>query len=189
MNLRRRKRALRGRRVRVALAAVLAWAALDARAAEPERDAWREGRPPDGSFRVRVPVEFEAFRQENEKDPEAKVETQGVRATQSAAFDGKILYVASCLVVQGETRSESQRIEETVASWAAQSELASKRTIELSGVRGVEFELADRVKQMRVRILAPARRTCTVLVQWNHYARPSEADIDRFLDSFELTGR
>jgi hypothetical protein len=56
------------------------------------------------------------------------------------------------------------------------------------GTQGTEFQLSDPKKTLRVRVFAPAERTCTVLVQWNQWAKPREEDIARFLDSF-ATGK
>ena len=50
---------------------------------------------------------------------------------------------------------------------------------------GVEFEMSDRQKTLRVRVVAPAGRTCTLLVQWNRVAKPRAETVDHFLGSFE----
>lgn len=172
----------------VAAALAFACAAFGARAADPAADGWREARPPDGSFRVRMPAEFESFQQESEKDPDRTLFTQGVRATQSAALGGKTLYVASCVALARDARGARERIEETVAQWAGQSQLHYRAPVRAGSLDGVEFEISDRVKKMRVRVFAPRDRTCTLLVQWNLYAKPRAADVTRFLDSFEPGG-
>jgi len=152
-------------------------------------DGWFEGRPPDGSFQVMGPVAFEAFTQEDAKDPAHQLVTQGVRGTQPAAFDGKTLWVASCVERRDDARSESERIQETLAQWAKQARPAYQRPVKAGALDGVEFEIADRTKTIRVRVFAPPRRTCSVLVQWQHYAKPRPEDVARFFDSFTPTSR
>jgi hypothetical protein len=169
------------------LAAVVALAAPPHAAASS--DAWFEGRPPDGSFRVMGPVAFEPFTQEDEKDPASDSVTQGVRGTQSVAFDGKTHWIASCVVRRDDARSESERIEEALANWSKQARPAYQRPVKTGALEGLEFEIADRVKTIRVRLFAPPRRTCTVLVQWPHVAKPRPEDVARFFDSFTTTAR
>lgn len=164
--------------------------AFAARAAEnaagPGADGWYDASPPDGSFRVRGPVPFQAFTQEDEKDRADKARIDGVRASQAAAFDGLTKYVASCAVQPGDARSATARLDETLATWKKQAEFLYRRPVRNGKLDGIEFEIADPQKTLRVRVFAAPSRTCTLLVQWNHYAKPREDEIVRFLDSFAL---
>lgn len=173
------------------LAVIASCVALGAplRAEEGAPDGWFEGRPPDGSFRVRGPVSFESFRQDDDKDPARKLVTQGVRGTEPAAFDGKTLWIASCIERTDDARSESERIEETIAQWAMQARPAYQRPVTAGALAGVEFEIGDQTKTIRARVFAPAHRTCTLLVQWNRYAKPRPQDVQRFFESFTPTAR
>jgi hypothetical protein len=49
--------------------------------------------------------------------------------------------------------------------------------------------MADDVKVFRARIYAPKVGTCTALISWRPYAKPNDADIAKYLDSFQLTKR
>ena len=180
------------------LAACIAFALLAsgtpaARAADPKpaagRDGWFEGVPRDHSFRVRGPAAFETFHQEDGKDPAHAPRTEGVRATQPAAFDGVNRYMASCVVQEGDRRDAKQRIEETLAHWSAQAKFLYQRPARAGNLDGTEFQIADRTRTMRVRVFATRTRTCTVLVQWNRVAKPREDDVVRFLDSFTPSER
>lgn len=171
----------------------IAFGATAVRAAEPSAvpgpDGWFEGAPPDGSFRVRGPVRFEAFSQEDARGSTGTDLTQGVRATQPAAFDGTVRYIASCVERKPDTRSSAERMDESLAYWAGQVDFAYRREVAVGTEKGVEFQIADPNKAMRVRVYAPRGRTCTWLVKWDHFAKPRMEDVGRFLESFELRAR
>ena len=163
-----------------------AHAAEPATTAAPGADGWFDGIPPDGSFRVRGPVAFQGFAQEDEKGPRGMQRTQGVRASQPGAFDGITKYVASCLIDASDRRDEKVRIEETLARWREQADFRYRRPVTNGKLSGVEFEMSDPAKTLRLRVFAPAGRVCTLFVQWNPYAKPRDEDIERFLASFAL---
>lgn len=174
-------------RVKIAHAVLGTWIALGAglaarpaRAADPE--AVHVGISPDGSFRVRGPVAFHPLATEDAHEP---VRTVGVEAVQHGAFDGVTKYVASCVVDAADRRGAAQRIEATLARWKAQAPFQYQTDVEIGKLAGVEFQLSDRQKTLRVRVVAPPGRTCTVLVQWNRFAKPRAEAVDRFLASFE----
>jgi len=156
-------------------------------AAKP--DDWYEGTPPDGSFHVRAPVPFETFAQRDSGGPESKAHTQGVRASQAGAFDAVTKYVASCVVDPDDRRKDEVRVQETLGRWAEQADFAYRRPVKTGNTPGVEFQMSDPSKTLRVRVFPARDRVCTVLVQWNPYAKPSEADIDRFFASFAFAKR
>lgn len=153
--------------------------------AAPAPDGWFDGAPPDGSFRVRGPAAFEGFANEDQKKAPG-VRTEGVRATQPGAFDGVTKYVASCLIDAKDRRPEKVRIEETLERWHEQAGFRYRRPVANGKLAGVEFEMADPAKVLRLRVFAPAGRVCTAFVQWNPYAKPSDETIERFLTSFAL---
>jgi len=169
---------------------VLGFVALAAHAAEkapvPGTDGWYDATPPDGSFHVRGPVPFQAFLQEDDEPSAAKARTDGVRASQSGAFDSITKYIASCSVLQGDERSAPVRLEAMLANWKKQADFLYRKPVRSGKLDGFEFEIADPKKTLRVRVFAARGRDCTVLVQWNHYAKPREDEIVRFLDSFTL---
>jgi hypothetical protein len=68
---------------------------------------------------------------------------------------------------------------------ASRREVRVRRPIELGSSPG--FEMADDAKAIRARVYAPSAGTCTVLVSWPPYAKPSDADLERYLDSFKTT--
>lgn len=145
-----------------------------------------EGVPSDGSFRVRGPAAFRPLASEGKSGSE---NTVGVESSEAGAFDGVTKYVASCVREDGDRRDAAARIEETLAHWQRQAAFQYRKDVQIGKLAGVEFQIADRRKAMRVRVLAPPGRTCTLLVQWNHFAKPRAADVERFLASFELAKR
>lgn len=180
---------LRLRRILLVTCVASAACATAAHAADakPDADGWYEGIAPDGSFRVRGPVPFEPFTQS--PNSEAKSTTAGLRAAKRGAFDGKTQYIASCVRDPADARSADERIEASAADWKEQADFRYRRTVEAGAQRGTEFELSDPKKTLRVRVFAPPERTCTIIAQWNVWAKPREADVTRFLESFELRQR
>lgn len=186
-----RRCASRSARISFAACAVLLLsfavaAAEPATDAAPAADGWFDGAPPDGSFRVRGPVAFQSFAAEDGMNAGGTQRTQGVRATQPGAFDGVTKYVASCLVDVKDHRDDKARIEETLMRWKQQGDFLYRRPVANGKLAGVEFEMADPSKTLRLRVFAPTGRVCTLLVQWNPYAKPRDEDIERFLASFAL---
>ena len=194
----------RPRAVRSARSALLACAVLlasfalgerSACAAEPSAtdkpgaDGWYDAAPPDGSFRVRGPLPFQSYAQHAKGKSNQDVLTQGVRASQPGAFDAVTKFLASCTIDPSDRRGDKARIEANFVKWAAQVEPAYRRPIEVGKFPGVEFQMGDPKKTLRVRIIAGPQRICTLFVQWNAYSKPSDADIDRFLGSFAFTNR
>lgn len=160
-------------------------AAPAARAAAEDAATAYEGVPSDGSFRVRGPVAFGRLASEGKRGSE---DTVGVEASQAGAFDGVTKYTASC-VREAPDRDAAKRIEETLAHWQKQAPFQYRKDVKVGKLAGVEFQIADRRKAMRVRVLAPPGRTCTLAVQWNHFAKPRAAEVEGFLGSFELVKR
>jgi hypothetical protein len=157
--------------------------------AKQAADDWYEGTPPDGSFHVRGPARFEPYGV-RDATKDTKVRTQGVRATQAGAFDAVTKYIASCVVDPDDKRKGIVRVEESVMLWQKQNvDFTYRRPFKVANVSGVEFQMSDPNKTLRVRVFPGPDRVCTVLVQWNPYAKPSDADIDRFLGSFAFVKR
>jgi hypothetical protein len=148
-------------------------------------DAWFDGTPPDGSFRVQGPVAFEPFAVPSDK--EGGAHTQGVRATRPGAFGAVTKYVASCVVDAKDQRPAKVRLEETLIRWHQQADFAYRRDVANGALAGVEFQMSDPQKTLRLRVFAPPGRVCTAFVQWAPVAKPREADIERFLASFTPT--
>ena len=146
----------------------------------PSDDEWHEGVPPDASFRVRGPVPFTVL----PSDGQAPT-MQGVVATQPGAFGTPIKYVARCIAQPGDHRPDAARIEEAADFWRRQAAFAYQRDVRVGALAGIEFQLSDPGKTLRVRVLASPERVCTLFVQWNAAAKPRDAVIERFLGSFE----
>lgn len=169
-----------------------------ARAAEPQErtsdatpasdgtSGWREALPPDRFFRILIPGPFQTFDDSAEVDG-LKGETKGVRATLPGAFGGSNTYVASCVTAKGDDRTTKQRLQASIDQWEKLTALHWRKPLEQGGVPGVEFQLADDIKVIRVRSWAPAGRTCTILMHWRPFSKPPDADIAKFFDSFTFT--
>ena len=182
----RTRRVERAAIARACLALWIAIGAASAANAEAEASATaHEGVPSDGSFRVRGPVAFGRLASEGKRGSE---NTVGVEASQAGAFDGTTKYIASC-VREAPDAAAAKRIEETLAHWQKQAAFQYRKDVKVGRLAGVEFQIADRRKAMRVRVLAPPGRTCTLVVQWNHFAKPRAAEVEGFLGSFELLKR
>ena len=162
---------------------------LDSTPQKPGADGWYDARPIDDSFSVRMPAVFQAFTEEGKTEAGVATRTVGVRANAGAAFGGVTSYAASCVTQNGDTRPPKQRLQDVVGHWESRGMVSFRRPIESGSYPGVEFELADDVKVIRSRVYAPKLGTCTVLMSWRPFAKPSDADIDKFLDSFQFTRR
>jgi hypothetical protein len=162
---------------------------LEAAAPKPGPDGWYDARPIDESFVVRVPGVYQSFSEDGKTSAGAATHTVGVRANVPAAFGSVTLYVASCIRQQGDTRTPSERVQAVVDHWKKLGRMRFQRPIESGPDPGFEFEIADDVKVIRSRIYAPAVGTCTVLTSWRPYAKATDADIEKYLDSFEFLGR
>jgi hypothetical protein len=171
------------RRFGVALVAL----AASVGAAAP--DGWREARSPDGYFRIEMPGAFQPFAEDTETKDGIKGRTTGVRANVGAAFGATNAYVASCLVPLGDERTPEERVRAGMEYWQKLKPLHYHKPVKLGDVPGVEFQLSDDVKVIRSRVYAPGDRTCTLLMHWRPFAKPPDAEIDRFFDSFRLTSR
>jgi hypothetical protein len=172
-----------------ALRTTAAHAAEPTAAPKPGADGWYEGTPPDGSFRVLGPVPFQGYASEDKAKPKEQPATQGVRASQVGAFDATTKYVANCNVDPSDRRGDKARLQSTLVQWTSQVAAAYERPITAGPHAGIEFEISDPNKTLRVRLIAAPERICTLFVQWNPVAKPREADIDRFLGSFALAER
>jgi hypothetical protein len=150
---------------------------------------WRDAVAPDRYFQIRFPGPFQAFSDPAETESGHKGITTGVRGNVPAAFGGTNTFVASCIAAPDDERSAKDRIKEVIERWEARTVLAYRKPVDLDGNPGVEFQFADDVKVLRSRVYATADRTCTVLVHWKPYSKPSEADLATFFDSFELLSR
>lgn len=159
-------------------------APLDATASDSTR--WREARPPNGYFQILIPGPFDAFADPAETDNGVKGEVNGVRANLPGAFGGKTQYAASCVVAPGDTRTQKERIQAGMDHWERLTVLHWRKPIELQGVPGVEFQLADDLKVLRLRVYAPEDRTCTLLMHWRPFSKPTDAHIAKFFDSFQI---
>jgi hypothetical protein len=171
------------------LFAISAHAAEPAATPKPAADGWYDGVPPDGSFHVRGPVAFQSYAQEDKEKPKESARTQGVRAIQAGAFDATTKYIATCVVDPSDTRGDKARLASTLVKWTVQADVAYQRPVTAGKLTGVEFQIADPQKTLRVRLFAAPERICTLYVQWNPYAKPRDEDIDRFLGSFALGKR
>jgi hypothetical protein len=160
---------------------------IEAPPPKPGADGWYDARPIDDSFVIRVPSVFQVFNEDSTSESGAATRTIGVRANVVAAFGGVTNYVASCITQKGDTRTPSVRLEHIVRHWEDMGMMRYKRPIELGQIPGFEFEMADDVKVIRARAYAPKAGTCTVLVSWRPYAKPSDADLEKYLDSFKTT--
>jgi hypothetical protein len=161
----------------------------DAAAPKPGPDGWYDARPIDDSFSVRLPGVFHAFRDEGKTETGVATESIGVRADVTTAFGGVTTYAASCTTQKGDARPPEERLQAVVDYWESQGTMGFRRPIESGPVPGFEFEIGDDKKVIRSRIYAPKSRTCTVLMWWPRYAKPSDADIGKYLDSFQFTKR
>lgn len=156
---------------------------------KPGPDGWYDAKPPDASFEVRIPGPYQAFLDAGSNDRGVKTRTAGVRANVPGAFGGSVAYVASCNHPEQESRDAKDRLQAGIDQWMELSELQYRKPIEQAGVPGVEFQLKDDVKVLRARLFAPPDgRLCTVLLHWRPFAKPSDADIAKYLDSFR-TGK
>lgn len=162
---------------------------LESAPPKPGPDGWYEARSTDGSFVVRVPGLFQAFTEDGKSKTGVPTHTVGVRANVGAAFGSATSYVASCISRKGDERTPKARLESVVGYWESIGVMRSQRPAGLGPIPGFEFEMADDVKVMRARIYAPKVGTCTVLLSWRPFAKPSEADIDKYLGSFQFTKR
>jgi hypothetical protein len=158
-------------------------------AAKPAADDWYEGAPPDGSFHVRAPAPFQPFGVRDAVQTDNKIHTQGVRATQPGAFDAVTKWIASCVVDPDDRRKDVVRVEETLMRWQKQADFEYRRPVSVAKVSGVEFQMSDPNKTLRVRVFPGPDRVCTLLVQWNPYAKPKDEDVDRFFTSFAFAKR
>ncbi|RIK96413.1 MAG: hypothetical protein DCC71_22445 [Proteobacteria bacterium] len=162
----------------------------DAPAAKPGPDGWYDAAPPDASFEVRLPGAFEATVDDGPDDEGVLMHSSGVRATVPGAFGGSTAYAAHCNRLEGEARTPRERVLAGVEQWEKLRPLQYRKPIEQHGVAGIEFQLKDDVKVMRARIVAPPDgRTCTVLLHWRPFAKPREADVAKYLDSFRVRAR
>lgn len=150
---------------------------------------WRDAEAPDGYFRIKFPGAPQAFDDPSETEAGHQGRTIGVRGNVAAAFGGANTFVASCIVAPDDDRSAQDRIKGVIERWESRIILQYRKPIELQGAPGVEFQFADDVKVLRSRVYAFPDRTCTVLVYWKPYSKPSEADLTTFFDSFKLTSR
>jgi hypothetical protein len=150
-------------------------------------DGWYDARPIDDSFVVRVPSVFQAFNEDAKAESGGATRTIGIRSSVAAAFGGVTNYVASCIAQDGDERTPAQRLETVAGHWEKMGAMRYKRPIELGPSPGFEFEMADDAKAIRARVYAPSAGTCTVLVSWRPYAKPSDADLEKYLDSFKTT--
>jgi hypothetical protein len=150
---------------------------------------WQEAVAPDGYFRIKFPGAPQAFDDPSETEAGHKGRTIGVRGNVAAAFGGANTFVASCIVAPDDDRSAHDRIKGVIERWEKRIILQYRKPIELAGNPGVEFQFADDVKVLRSRVYATPDRTCTVLVYWKPYSKPSEADLTTFFDSFTLLAR
>lgn len=160
---------------------------IEAPPPKPGADGWYDARPIDDSFGVRVPAVFQAFNEDSTSESGAATHTRGVRTNVAAAFGGVTNYVASCITQEGDSRTPEQRLEAVVGRWEKAGMMRFRREMALGQSPGFEFEMADDVKVIRARIYAPKAGTCTVLVSWRPYAKPSDADLEKYLDSFKTT--
>ncbi len=162
---------------------------LESAPPQPGADGWYDARPFDDSFAVRIPGVFQAFTEDGKTEAGGPSRTVGVRANVTAAFGGVTNYAASCTTQKRDTREPKQRLQSVIDHWESLGMMRYRRPVESDAVPGFEFEMADDVKVIRTRIYAPKAGTCTVLVSWRPYAKPSDADIDKYLDSFRFTRR
>ena len=156
---------------------------------KPGPDGWYDARPIDESFVVRIPGAYQPFSEDGKTAAGAVTHTEGVRAKVTAAFGAVTLYVASCIREKGDTRTQKERLQASADHWKKLGVMRFQRPIESGPDPGFEFEIADDVKVIRSRIYAPAAGTCTVLTSWRPYARSTDADVERYLDSFQVTRR
>jgi len=156
---------------------------------KPGADGWYDARPIDESFLVRIPSVFQAFAEQGRSEDGAATLTVGVRAKVTAAFGGATIYFATCVDQEGDEREPEERLREVIDHWEQRGMMRFRRPVEAGSIPGFEFEIADDVKVMRSRIYAPKVGTCTVLISWRPFAKPSDADIDKYLDSFQFTKR
>ena len=160
-----------------------------AEAPPPERgpDGWYDARPPDNAFRIRMPAVFQAFSEDDTTEKGDATRTNGVRASAVGAFGGNTSYVASCIDRAHDKRSAQERLRSVVDHWAELGLMNYRKPLELAGHPGFEFEMKDDVKLIRVHIYATRTGTCTVLLSWRPFAKPSDADLAKYFDSFQLT--
>jgi len=156
---------------------------------KPGPDGWYDASAPDDSFKVRIPGLFRGFVEEGTSDAGAVTHTVGVRANLSAAFGSETTYTASCIRQKGDKRSARERLQANIDRWDALGSMRYRKQIDSASQPGFEFEMADDFKVLRVRLFAPAQGTCTVLLTWLPVAKPSDADIEKFFNSFALTKR
>ena len=162
---------------------------LEAAAPKPGPDGWYDARPIDESFVVRIPGVYQPFSEDGKTSAGAATHTVGVRANVPAAFGSVTLYAASCIRQEGDTRTQKERVQAVVDHWRKLGRMRSQRPIDAGPDPGFEFEIADDVKVIRARVHAPVAGTCTVLTSWRPYAKSTDADIEKYLDSFRFLGR
>lgn len=150
---------------------------------------WRDAVASDGYFSIRFPGPFQLFDDPAETEAGHKGKTIGVRGNVPAAFGGANTFVASCIVAPDDDRSAQDRIKGSIEHWEKRIVLKYRKPVELDGNPGIEFEFSDDVKVLRSRVYALPGRTCTVLVYWKPYSKPSEADLATFFDSFKILPR
>lgn len=147
---------------------------------------WQDAVASDRYFSIRFPGPFQMFSDPTETEAGHKGTTIGVRGNVPAAFDGSSMFVASCILAPTDDRKPAERINRVLEVWAERTDFEYRKPVDLDGTPGVEFQFADAVKVLRARVYATSDRTCTVLVHWKPYAKPSEADLATFFDSFKL---
>jgi hypothetical protein len=162
---------------------------IEAPAPKPDADGWYQATPIDASFVVQIPALFQAFSEEGKTESGAVTRTVGVRGKARAAFGGVTSYIATCVEQEGDERDQNDRLRAVINRWTDRGILRFQRQLETGPIPGYEFEIADDVKVMRSRIYAPKTGTCTVLISWRPFAKPSDADIARYLDSFQFSER
>ncbi len=156
---------------------------------KPGPDGWYDANAPDGSFKVRIPGMFRGFVETGTSDAGAIEHTVGVRANLPAAFGSEVTYTASCIQQEGDKRSAKERLQAVIDRWDALGSMLYRKQIDSTSPPGFEFEMADDFKVMRVRLFALARGNCTLLLTWRPVAKPSDAEIAKFFDSFALIKR
>ncbi len=152
-------------------------------------DGWYDASPPGASFVVRFPGVFQGFVEDGTTEAGAVTSTVGVRATLTAAFGSQTSYVASCIQQKNDKRTQKERLQSIIDRWDTIGAMRYRKPLESASMPGLEFEMADDVKVLRGRLYAPANGTCTLLVSWRPAAKPSDADLEKFFDSFKLAKR
>lgn len=156
---------------------------------KPGPDGWYDAVAPDASFEIRMPGVYRGFADETKTDAGVVTSTVGVRTNLAAAFGASTTYVASCTRQQGDARSAKERLQTVIDGWESRGTMQYRKPLESAKQPGIEFEMADDVKVLRVRVFAPAAGTCTLLVTWRAPATPSEAEFEKFFGSFRIARR